>query len=376
MNRNSALLPALTIELGLMLTAAVSAAGDRDHRLTLPPAIYAVPGSEMNVFFANTVLVAPGREKEIRFQAECAVGTIDAQKWTLNAADSEVGEHRFVLRVLDPEGGKVLEEAQSVVRVVPRNAGVRKDVSLLIIGDSLTGATQYPNDLARRLNEPGNPAWRMLGANRPASAKPGVNHEGYGGWTWKRFRTQFNPDAPQPGKRASSPFVFDGRLDVARYFAERCGGKRPDFITVLLGINDCFHPNPDDPEAIEQRIDAMFAEAEPLLEAIRQAAPSAEIGIGLTTPGNARDEAFAANYGDRYTRWGWRRIQHRVVEREIEHFGGREEDGIFLVPTQLNLDCVHGYPENNGVHPNGVGYAQIAAALHAWLKWRLASAAR
>jgi len=27
-----------------------------------------------------------------------------------------------------------------------------------------------------------------------------------------------------------------------------------------------------------------------------------------------------------------------------------------------------GYPENNGVHPNPVGYAQIAASFYAWLK--------
>ena len=112
------------VAFGLVLTSVVSLAGDRDYRLTLPPVIFAVPGAEMNVFFANTVLVNPGREDEIRFQAECAVGTADAEKWTLNANEAEVGDRRFVLRVLDSGSGKVLEEAESVVRVVPGNAGV------------------------------------------------------------------------------------------------------------------------------------------------------------------------------------------------------------------------------------------------------------
>ncbi len=38
------------------------------------------------------------------------------------------------------------------------------------------------------------------------------------------------------------------------------------------------------------------------------------------------------------------------------------------MPTELNIDPVDGYPENNGVHPNAAGYAQIGASFHAWLK--------
>ncbi|MBG89405.1 MAG: hypothetical protein CMO80_21260 [Verrucomicrobiales bacterium] len=137
----------------------------------------------------------------------------------------------------------------------------------------------------------------------------------------------------------------------------------------MLGINDCFAAKTDSIKTIDSRIDWMFREADPLLTEIQSAAPNAVIGICLTTPGNSRDAAFEANYGRRYTRAGWKKIQHRLIERQIEHFKGKKK--IEVVPTNLNLDTVDGYPPNNGVHPNTMGYNQIAATIYSWLKSRL-----
>jgi lysophospholipase L1-like esterase len=345
-------------------------------RLILPPVIHAVPGVEMTVEFANTVLLAPGAEESVSFRCECPVGRVEAGRWRLNAGTAEVGEHPFRLTVLD-RLGRPVASAETRLIVSPASAGDGCEIRLLLIGDSLTHASRYPNALARLLSMPGNPDWRMLGTHRPSSAADGVAHEGYGGWTWNRFRTRFIPERPDPGKTNSSPFLFagpDGRglLDVDRYFRERCGGARPDFIIVLLGINDCFGARPDSPATIDPTLDRMFGEADLLLKALRDAAPGAEIGLCLTPPGNQRDAAFEANYGNRYPRWGWRRIQHRLVERQIRHFANREAERLHLVPTQLNLDALGGYPVNNGVHPNDSGYQQIGATLYAWLKARLA----
>lgn len=182
---------------------------------------------------------------------------------------------------------------------------------------------------------------------------------------------------PQPdlaARKHSSPFVFlqeeTPTLDVSRYVQESCGGRAPDYVIFLLGINDCFSANPDDPVALDQHIDRVLASAETLLAAFRKVTPEAELGVCLITPPNTRQMAFEANYQDRYTRWGWKRIQHRLVERELKQFAGREADHIFVVPTELNLNPVTGYPDNNAVHPNAEGYQQIAASMHAWLTSR------
>jgi lysophospholipase L1-like esterase len=243
----------------------------------------------------------------------------------------------------------------------------------LIVGDSLTHASLYPKELVRLFSLPGNPQLTLLGTHRPASAAPGVVHEGYGGWTWARFNTQYDPKADPNGKTRNSPFLFPdasgkAQLDIARYVRERCDNRAPDVVLFLLGINDCFGANPDDPKAMDASISGMFGQAERLLKAFHEAAPQAALGVCLTTPPNARESGFVANYKGKYHRWGWKRIQHRLVQRQLAEFDGRQQERIFVVPTSLNLDPFDGYPENNGVHPNEFGYRQVGASMYAWLK--------
>ena len=104
---------------------------------------------------------------------------------------------------------------------------------------------------------------------------------------------------------------------------------------------------------------------------LAQAAPAAKLAICLTPPPNSRQEAFEANYQDRYTRWGWKRIQHRLVERQLEHFAEDTQRNLSLIPTQVNIDPIDGYPADNAVHPNQSGYQQIGTSIYAWLKSQL-----
>lgn len=344
-------------------------------RLTLPPTVYAVPGVPMNLHYSNTVLAAS--EAAPAFTVECSVGETLSNRWTLTATKAQAGRHPLTMRASLGAGGAA-ERATTEVRVVAADAGKAQDIALLIVGDSLTHASAYPNEMARLLSLPGNPKWRMLGTHRPASAATNVAHEGYGGWTWSRFNTLFNPDRPMPGYTNSSPFVAatgpqgKPQLDVGNYIKKHCGGRAPDFVTFLLGINDCFRLKADDPAALDAGITQMLQQADLLLAAFHEAAPKAELGVGLTTPGNIREAAFVANYKNQYSRANWHAVQHRLVERQLAHFAGREAEGIFIVPTELNLDIVGGYPDNNAVHPNTTGYQQIGASFYSWLKWRLA----
>ena len=342
-------------------------------QLTLPPVCYAAVGVPMSVYFDNVVLTQ--RPEDLRFAVQCDIGQVEARRWTHTPTASDVGDHRFALTVTG-QRGKPTERGQMLLRVVPADAGAGRTVRLLIGGDSRKAATMYPSAIAKLLSTPGNPQWKMFGSRPSPAAAGGVSHEGYGGWTWARFGSHFEPQ-PDPAKRKfSSPFVFAGEgkkpsLDLPRYFEQSLHGERPDFVTFLLGINDCFGAKPDDPAAIDAKIDAMFVQADVLLAAFRKAAPQAELGICLTTPPNSRESGFEANYQGRYHRWGWKGIQHRIVQRQLERFGGREKQKLFLVPTELNLDPVDGYPVDNGVHPNAVGYQQIGASIYAWLKSRL-----
>ena len=355
---------------------AADRAVDGRPRLTLPPAFNAVAGVEMSIYFDNVVLTKT--PESYRFVVKCDIGKTEKRRWTVLPTAEDVGDHKLSIEVRDHDD-KRLSIASTTLRVTAADAGGDRAIRLLIVGDSLTNATLYVNEIARLLSLPGNPPWKMLGTHRPRSAAAGVAHEGYGGWTWQRFASHYEPDPDGTRRKRSSPFVFlaatgKPQLNVERYLKEECQGKQPDFVIFLLGINDCFSAPPDDREGIDARIDAMFAQADLLLSAFRRAAPQAELGVCLTTPPNAREGAFYANYKDRYHRWGWKRIQHRIVERQLKKFAENGSNRLTIVPTQLNIDPIDGYPENNGVHPNSRGYRQIGASIYAWLKWRLAEA--
>ncbi|NUQ00702.1 MAG: hypothetical protein HUU35_12695 [Armatimonadetes bacterium] len=327
----------------------------------------------MSVYYDNLVLTE--HPESYTFQIACPVGTCEERRWTLTPTPEQVGAHPFALEVKAADGTS-LAKASTALHITRADAGAGQKLKLLIVGDSLTANSMYAAEIARLMAEPGNPELVLLGTNRPGGATNPVGHEGYGGWTWDRFARHYEPNPDRAARKFSSPFVFLGadgqpKLDVERYFAETLGGQRPDIVTFLLGINDNFSAPPDNQAAMDQRSDAMFAAADTLLAAFRAALPQADLVVGLTTPPNSRESGFEANYKGAYHRWGWKRIQHRLVERVLERFRDREAERLFLVPTELNLDPVDGYPVDNGVHPNKSGYQQIGQSFYAWLKYRL-----
>ena len=383
-------LAAITCEGAAAAAAAKGKETPVPHKLdlTLPKVIYAVPGVEMNVYFDNVTLAI--NPWNYAFDVTCAKGTQQAERWTFTPTDKDLGDHPFVLEVRDDRNA-IIDRATSTIRVVPRDTGADRPISLLIIGDSLTAASVYPQQLLDLCKLPGNPKLTLVGSYGPGG-KPGVNrHEGYGGWTAHRFATYYT-DRARTGERRGrgSPFIYkqaDGKpkLDFARYCKEFNGGQSPDFVTILLGCNDTFSATDD---TIEQRMDTMFAHYDMLIKMIHGVRKDTKIGALLLVPGAATQDAFGANYRCGQTRWQYKRNQHLVVKRMMARYGNREAENLYLIPANVNLDCVHNYPPRtapwnaraqakgtrlaNGVHPAAAGYRQIGDSIYCWLKARLA----
>ncbi len=346
--------------------------------LTLPAVCYSAVGVPMSIYYDNIVLTP--EPAKLHFQVRCELGKAEARAWTVTPQAADAGDHDWGVCVTDA-AGKQLASARCKLHVAPADAGSHAALRLLLVGDSLTHASIYPNEIARWLALPGNPASKLLGTFRPAGVKPGVVHEGYGGWTWARFASHYEPKPDGTYRKRSSPFVFLGPagkpvLDVPRYIQTACDGIPPDVVTFLLGTNDCFSAKADDPKSVDEKIKAMLEQADILLAAFHKAAPQADLGVGLTVPPNSRESGFEANYHGKYHRWNWKRVQHELVRREIEHFGNRQGERISVIPTELNLDPVDGFPVNNGCHPNPTGYCQIGATIYSWIKARIESQPR
>ncbi|QDV53435.1 SGNH/GDSL hydrolase family protein [Gimesia fumaroli] len=352
-------------------------------RLILPEIIYAVPGMETNIYFDNVCLVL--NPANYVFDVHCNRGHLQNERWTFTPEEKEVGDYKFTLNVLDQKN-QIVASKESRLRVVPQDAGKEKTASILMIGDSLTHNSIYPKhvrDLSQKFQ---GPALKLIGSHNPKNEE-GVQHEGYGGWTAVRFATHFKETARTGNYRErGSPFLYadqEGKpkLDFPRYCKEFNAGTAPDLVTIFLGPNDVYSATD---ETIAERTDTMINHLDILVKMIHDFNPQTKIGLMLPVPPAATQDAFSTTNGRGQTRWQYKRNQHHVVERLNSHFGAKEKQQIYLVPTHLNLDCVHNYPaksvpfnahnpektvrQNNAVHPATSGYLQIGDSLFAWIK--------
>ncbi|MHB9138296.1 MAG: SGNH/GDSL hydrolase family protein [Victivallaceae bacterium] len=368
-----------------IITLAVQAnAAANKLRLELPPAVYAVPGQEMNIYFDNIILAV--NYNAYVFDVSCAKGRQDKNRWRFTVKPEDIGKYPWKIEIYNASN-ELVAEGQTEIIVSPADAGSGKTISLLLVGDSLTNSSIYPNELYELFHKPGNPKVTFIGSHSGNGKAPGnFAHEGYGGWKWETFLTNYT--SIQNNYRAKSKFLVEKNgapaLDFKAYCDQYAGGKTPDFITVMLGTNDVFNAKEDN---LEATIDQILKNADKLLAEFQKVAPDAQIGLALTIPPAATQDAFGSNYQCGQTRWQYRRNQYRLVERMIEKYGNGQCRNISLIPAYLNLDCENNFPvivepvnsrnktavsrQNNGVHPAAEGYLQIADSFYAWFKFKL-----
>lgn len=361
-------------------------------RLVLPPVIYAVRGVETNVYLDNIVLVLD--RDDYAFEVICDQGNQFSERWTFTPGEDDAGEYPFDVLVRD-ESNAVVARGRSLLRVSPSARERGRSTTLLIVGDSLTQASVYPQHLLELDARDPNFELRLIGSrgagNRPATGP--LRHEGYNGWTAQAFATMdgtLSRTGEYKRPETGSPFVYTDasagpKLDVARYFGEFNEGKAPDAVTILLGANDVFRA---DDTTIDATIERMLGHYDRLVDALRED-PGTTVGIVLPVPPSRSQDGFRHYRGaGRQTRWQYRRNIHRLIEAMVGHYGGREAERIQLVPAYLNLDTENGYPLRplpatagassgsatrparviDGVHPSPEGYRQIGDSLYCWLK--------
>jgi hypothetical protein len=341
-------------------------------RLIVPPRFYAVPGLEMSLYFDNIVLTR--WPEMLQFVIQCDIGRTERRRWTVVPTTDDVGIHHLVIRVFDWKNNKELARAQTVLHVVPENVAAQEPLRLLLVGDSTVQTTHHVNALASLLDRPGNPPWQMLGTHITPEAKPGVRHEGYGGWTWRCFLTHDRPGSLRTMYRERSPFLFPSeqgppQLDVPRYFRECCDNRIPHCTIFEIGANDVAIQDPDDPAALDRHITEVLEDAERLLLEFRCVSPTMKLGVWIPPQMTASEQTYLQTYGPDFPRWRFRRNLHRYTERLLERFAGRERHGIHLIPAHLSVDAVDAYPVSDPGHPNEFGCRQFAGVLHAWIKW-------
>ena len=364
-------------------------------RLLLPDKIYAAPGIECNIYFDNIVTVI--NSSAYAYEVNCGAGRNDAARWRFTPGEDEAGkEYDWTVRIYDGNG--LVAEGRTVICVAPE-LKAKKSLSLLLLGASQTAAAGYPEHLLELMRKVPQIDFRMVGTNSGNYRKPvpgGVAHEGYGGWGWNSFflRLKKEESDANDGLDPSRPWITYSRFmfqqngswkfDFQEYCRQYNGGKYPDTVIIMLGINNIFLCK-SDREVDRTWKNDIYPYMRRMVDAFRKTAPQVHIAFSTLTPGASQD-AFGKSYQCRQTRWRWRLNldrYHRKLFRAVKEL----RDG--LVPVYASIDGEHGFPtvtetvsqrssepcqrQSNAMHPSPAGYAQIGDVMYCYLRHELSS---
>lgn len=359
---------------------------EKTDKLYLPETIYAVPGIEMNVYFQNIFLTI--NHKNFAFDVDCKKGRNDTKRWRFVPDHNDIGEYDWKVTVYNDEG--VVTSGSTKLIVVPENAGEGTNISVLLIGDSLTDMVGYPQHFHELMSRAGNPYFKMIGSHSGIGAPPvadGVAIEGYGGWSWGSFASERKPVISKNRPYRFNKFVFEEngkwKLNFQKYFDKYNNGKAPDIVIINLGPNDCFNGTD---ETIAELTAKSHKYMKAFIEKFRCAAPKSIIGIGLCG-GGASQDGFGKSYGCVNTSWQFERNTDYYRRTTAKIIKEMNDKAISTIPVFINIDRENCFPvrdepvcinsnamikrQSNGVHPAREGFNQMADTVYSWLKYQM-----
>lgn len=308
-----------------------------DTKFAMAPRYFGLEDVEQNVVGRSLVAYEVPYESEFSFGFSDPLAVTTSKVGRLTMTPPDAGD--FVLAVNLNGVGEVTRPYHVT------NVGAASSFTALLVGDSLTAGQTYPDRVATQAGG----KITMLGTQGTGNL-----HEGHSGKTWLWFQS----DVASPMTDGS------GVLDVSAYLTAL--GATPDVVVWLLGTNGTLNKTA---ENIAAQVAAEMAAATALLVGWPE---STQHAFALTLPGTTSQAAFTANYGnDRWT--DWRVNQQEMVLGILDTFGGRESEGIYLIPTQTAVQPETSwgdYVSSNALHPTAQGYNAVGDSVAAFLLWR------
>lgn len=333
-------------------------------KIKLPPTIPALVGKEVNVYFDNIILADNLNDYQI--EVSCDLGKQQNERWT--ATPSTAGT--FPLSVSLYKAGSLIVSTTSnvVVKAATVGSGITKKA--VFIGDSTTDAGSYTGELVNGLFASDVMNLQLLGTRGTA---PNL-HEGRAGWRASNYLN----DASVSG--VVNAFYNNG-FDFT-YYMNQQGYTNVDVVGIHLGINDTFSYTDD--SSLLTETNNILNRFDTMLNSIKAFDSNIKVAFLVTIPPSKNQDSFGNNYGNGQSQWRYRRNNFLFVEKLIDKYKGREADGIYLVPINVNIDIENNMVtetvpvnsrnpktvvrQSNGVHPASSGYYQMSDIIYYWLK--------
>ena len=316
--------------------------------IILPPKLYGVANKEINIYFENIV---KNNLKNYYVNVICTKGKQEEGRWTYTSTSPET--LTLTIELYD-EDAYVVTRANTTIYIKSDAVGNGVTKSALVIGDSTINAGK----ITQRMLDNFSTDVMNLTLLGSRGVSPNL-HEGRGGWSIASYRT----NAEYSG--VVNPFYnpTSADFDFAYYMSQK-GYISVDYVILNLGINDVFAYGTD--KEVNTKIDQMLTDFDFLINNIKSYDTNIKIGLNITIPPNASQNAFGVAYGSGQTQWRYKRNNVIWIKRMIDYYRNKEAEKIYLVPINVNIDTVNNI--NDGVHPKDEGYYQLGDVMYYFLK--------
>lgn len=153
--------------------------------LSLAEKYYLVVNDRFELFYRGIVKMHNPYQYYVK--ASCEKGYTYNRYFTYTPLVGEEGEYQLTISLYDDEGN-IIESKSTILVVNKISFESNKKLNVLCIGDSLTSNGVWPYVGYERFSETFSNSLNFIGKMK----KDEVGYEGYGGWQWKTFCTDYN----------------------------------------------------------------------------------------------------------------------------------------------------------------------------------------
>ena len=161
--------------------------------LNLPEKYELVVGDTFELFYKG--ILYANNPYIYNIKVTSSKGQAFSKRYIYTPVASDVGTHTLNISVLD-DNDLVLDSSSVQLIVKPKATSPSTEKVVLCVGDSLTTGGIWPSEMYRRLTgTSGNPAGDGIANLKTIGTLTGSNgakYEGYGGWTFNQYNTNFN----------------------------------------------------------------------------------------------------------------------------------------------------------------------------------------
>lgn len=324
--------------------------------LSIPSNIYAVVGTEMNLWYDALILSNDNgllSPSSYRIDVVCAKGTVTERCFRINAVSGDVGSYPLTINVYDVN--KKIVDSKTITLNIKAYVSPVSVKNILRVGDSLTAANTISVTTQSKFSTLGGNVPLFVGSKGTAPAK----HEGIGGKRYLDFTI------------TGSPFFIGGVIDVSAYRAANSISSI-DIAVFHLGVNDCMGLVVKTTHEINQ----IIGYAKQLFTAFLNDNSNTKIIIMLpSTDGNTKG-GYGINYQATAGKEAYQKSIFLLRKAIIDNFdNGIYDANVSVGIAGLVCDRYYGYELGtqavsqrvtdlipihiNAVHPAQSGYQQI-----------------